>query len=130
MPVLLGNPPPSLMGMTEARPASQPQIQEVIQAVETGSADHGAIVLAPADDHRVELSNQMGLRGRLILTDDRAEVRIVPLARVPTGFDEGLEALFGIVATHRVLPDLEAQELKPALALLWREGRDNPGLRG
>src|SRR4029453_3182913 len=107
------------MGMTETRPARQPQIQEVIQALEAGGADHGTIVPAPADDHRIELANQVVLRGRLILADDRAELGIVPFDRVATGFDEGLEALCGIVAAHRILADLKAQEVKAHFAALW-----------
>ena len=89
------------MGVTEACPAGQSQVEEVIQALEAGFADHGTIVLAPPDNHRVELPNQMVLGGRLILTDDRAELDVVPFDRGATGFDEGLEALFGMVLTHR-----------------------------
>ena len=62
-----------------------------------------------------------------MLTDDRAELGVVPFDRGATGFDEGLEALFGMVLTHRILAHLKAQEVKPDLAVLWREGVDNAG---
>ena len=85
VPVLLSDPSSSLMGVTEACPARQSQIEEVIQALEAGFADHGPIVLAPADNHRVELPNQMVLTRGSILTDDRAELGIVALIAARLG---------------------------------------------
>src|SRR4029434_7496944 len=84
----------------------------------------------PADDHRIELANQVVLGGRLILLDDRTEVGIVPFDGGATGFDEGLEALFSIVAAHRVLADFEAQKVKARFAALWVQGMGKARLGG
>ena len=65
-----------------------------------------------------------------MLTDDRAELGVVPFDRSATGFDEGLEALFGIVATHRILANLEAQKVKADFAALWLQGMGKARLGG
>ena len=49
-------------------------------------------------------------------------MRIVPFDGGATGFDEGFEAVFGIVAAHRILADLKAQESQTRLCRPLGEG--------
>lgn len=91
----------------------------MIQALEGGGTDHSTIVATPPNNHPIELLDEVFLASCLIRSNDRAELRIVPFDRRATGFDESLEVMFGIVPAHRILADLEAQEVKSRFAPLW-----------
>ena len=65
--------------------------RDIIQALEDGLTDHGAVVPAPPDDHPIELLDQVFLASHLVLPNDRTEPGIVPFDRRAAGFDEGLE---------------------------------------
>jgi hypothetical protein len=117
------------MRVTIASPPRQAQVEKIIQVLEDGFTDDGTIVSAPADNHGIELLDEVVLTGHSILPNDRAELRIVSFDGRTAGFDESLEVVFSIILAYRILAHLEPQEVKPGFATFWLEGVRNAGLR-
>src|SRR5262252_6290786 len=89
--------------------------------------DHCTIGIGPASDDRIEDADQIGLLGRLMLTDQRRQHRPVAFHRLLTWPDERFEATSSrrIVLARSILAHLEAQKVEACFALdFFKRGCD------
>ena len=127
-PVALDDPVARLAGVSVARPSCEFYVQLVVQALEDGLADHGAVVIAPACNHWVQQPDQIGLPGGFVMRGDRRELGVMTLDGVLPRSDERFEAACRVVPTHGVLADLEPEEVEARLPPLGFQGMDDAGL--
>ena len=95
----------------------------------------GFVVIGPAPNNGVEFANQSSLRATAVITDHLFELSQMAFLRFFTGFDPGLETGLtpicpGFVSAHVVLSDVESQEIKSGLFLVFIEGVRDAGFAG
>jgi hypothetical protein len=93
------------------------------------------VVVSPALDHRIEGIDEASLRCPAMVLDDIPQLVPLALQRLATGFDEGLVTGFTPVSAsamfaHRILPYVEAQEVKTVPPVVRFEGVGDEGLFG
>jgi hypothetical protein len=77
--------------MAKSRPATQLVVELGRHVVEDGFGGTGFVVIGPAPDEGIELTNQPGLGATAILTDDMFELGQMAFLSLLTGSDQGLE---------------------------------------
>ena len=133
-PVTVNDPVAGFMRMTTTCPSPQLLKDEMVEFLKTGFADHGCIIVCPASNARIQLSNQGRLRGGSMGLDDATE-RVTLLFQLRgAGFDERLKtkwlrmlasgARFATLIFANVeLPNLHPQKIKAHSSLIGVEGR-------
>src|SRR5215472_4804631 len=119
VPIALDDPPPTFAWVPEKRPSSELLIQSVVEQMKRPRTDHCPIVIGPASDDRVQEADQVRLRGRLLLTDQRRQRCPVAFHRLVTWSDERFETTSSrrIVLARAILAHLEAQKVEACFAL-------------
>jgi hypothetical protein len=121
--------------MAVSDPADELVIEDVVQDLEVVFGDAVLVVVGPALDHRIEGIDETCLRCPAMTLDDVSQLVSLALQRLATGFDEGLVTGFAPVSAgamffHRVLADMEAQEVKANLSVVGFESMADVGLVG
>ena len=122
LPVTLETPTGRLAPVAILGPLVQFAVDLAIYAGEGALGDIRAIVQRPAADDGVEGGDEGGLGRAPVAADDGLDFIQVALNGLVARFDERLDARLppegvGVVLTYPILPDVEAEEVKPHLSL-------------
>ena len=122
LPVTLETPAGGFAPMAILRSLVQFVVDLAIYAGEGALGDTRAIVQRPAADDGVEGRDGGGLGRAPVVADDALDFIQVALNGLVARFDERLDARLppegvGVVLAHLILPDVEAEEVKPHLSL-------------
>src|SRR5262249_22495763 len=119
VPIALDDPPPTFAWVPEKRPSSELLIQSVVEQMKRPRTDHCTIVIGPASDDRVQDADQVCLRGRLVLTDQRRQRCLVAFHRLLTWPNERFEAPSSrrVVLARAILAHLEPKKVEACFAL-------------
>lgn len=137
VPVLLADPPRRFVRMTAPCPATPVGLEHSIPADEGLFGGHRRLVVAPSPDDRVEAVDEPRLRGRSPLPHFRMQLTEMVALSCFRGFAEGgaaqgdaLAGFPGFRVAHRVLPDVESEEIEPCGAFTRVERRPDPRFTG
>ncbi len=137
VPVLLADPPRRFVRMTAACPSTQVRVQRRIHAHESLFGDHRCIVVAPSSDDGVEALDKHFLRrgsqASHFLMHPTDVSTLAACRGLNMGFKAQRFALSGFARfalTHRVLPNLETEEIKPCGAFNRVERMPDPRCTG
>src|SRR5712692_9302296 len=131
VPVATDHPPPTFARMPEEHPPSELLVQSMVEQMKGLCTDHGAVVVGPAGDDRVEQADEIALSCRFVPADELRQLRPVAFHCLCTGRDERLEAPSPrrVVLARPVLANLEAEEVEAGLAPFLFERVGDAGLR-
>jgi hypothetical protein len=136
-PVLARRPAFLLVWMTVDGPGAEHRLEPVTKALTDSGADDVRIVLGPADNHGMQLSNQRFLIRVLLAVHRLPEFLDMSLDSCLAGLDARFEAMQASPAvlprrgfSDRVLSDVKAEEVKPWRPVWDAQRMSDPGLAG
>lgn len=137
VPVFFTDPPRRFVRMTTMCPSTQVRVECLIHADEGLFRGHRCIVVAPSVDDGIEPFNEDFLRSASQASHFLMHLSDVSLLACFGGPDQGFEAQWfalsggaGFGLTHRVLPNLETEEIKPCGAIHRVERMPDPRFTG
>jgi hypothetical protein len=136
-PVFARRPAFLLVWMTVDGPGAEHRIEHVTKALKDSCADDVRLVLGPADNHGIQLSNHRFLIRVLVAVHRLPEFLDMSLDSCLAGLDARFEAMPASPAvlprlgcSDRVLPDGKAAEVKPWRPVWDAQRVSDPGLTG
>ena len=121
--------------VTKSGPTAEFVVELGGHPVENGFGGTGFVVIGPTANDGIEFANQSSLRTTAIITDKLFQVGQMTFDGFLGGSNQSLEINIplegsGFVSAHVMLPDVEAQKIKPDPALVIVEGVANVGFGG
>jgi len=135
LPIATESPAWSLVCVVILSPSLQFVRHQVIHRAEGTFGDTRAVVLSPASDDGVERCNESSLWCPPMLAYHPPYLVLVSVDGFLTWLDDSFEARFasigaGAVLGHPELPNIETQEVKAYVPLMFIKGAGDPGLAG